>query len=331
MTGRPGEFELISRYFAPLATDPGSLSLTDDAATIPGWPGEDIVLTKDMLAADVHFFANDPAEAIAAKALRVNLSDLAAKGARARGYLLGLALAPDWDEAWLKAFTDGLASEQAAFRVALYGGDTIRTGDRLMISITAIGSAPSGAAVRRSGARPGDEIYVTGTIGDAALGLLLRLEPAFASRLGLSQTHRSHLLDRYLLPQPRVTLAGLLRDYANAAMDVSDGLLADLGHMCRASGCDAVLEVERTPLSEAARCVLQSAPDMLGKCLSGGDDYEILAAVSPGRSAAFLKAVSLLGVPVTRIGNMKEGVGQVWPQHGGEAFSCGQDVGFSHF
>lgn len=331
---RPGEFALISKYLAPLATDPGSLSLTDDAAVIPSWPDHDIVLTKDILAADVHFFADDPAAAIASKALRVNLSDLAAKGAEAKGYLLGLCLPADWNEAWLREFALGLQADQAAYNVALYGGDTIRSPGKLMVSITAVGIVPRGEAVRRNGARPGDRIFLTGTIGDAALGLKFRLDPELGARLGLSDSHRSHLENRYLLPKPRVKAAAAIRAHAHAAIDLSDGLVADLGHICETSGVDANVDVTKLPISSAVHAAIVKDAENLTTCMTGGDDYEILACVPPDRAPFYVAFLKKAGVSCTEIGEIVESrSGQTGVAHflsGGRELDFSAS-GFAHF
>ena len=201
MAERPGEFELIERYFRPLASDPGAFGLTDDVAVYAPPHGEDVVLKADMIAEGVHFFGNDPPGAIAAKALRVNLSDLASKGATPVGYLLSLALPGDWSEDWLRDFAAGLAADQATFGVSLFGGDTTRAAGGLTVSIAAFGRVPAGSVVRRSGAAPGDLVFVSGTIGNSALGLRIRLGTLDSMPAGKAA---DHLLDRYLYPQPRV-------------------------------------------------------------------------------------------------------------------------------
>ena len=331
---RPNEFALIKRYFAPLASDPGALGLTDDAATLTPSKGCELVLTKDLLAAGVHFFAHDPAAAIAAKALRVNLSDLAAKGARPRGYLLGLALPSDWTADWLEAFCAGLKSDQATYDVTLLGGDTIASGGALLISVTAIGEVPVGLAVRRNGARAGDLLYVTGTLGDAALGVRLRYETDLAGRLGLDAASTDYLLDRYLLPQPRSALAAAVLTHASAAMDISDGLTGDAGHMAAASGVDLQIDVDAVPLSPAARAVLARDPDYLATCLGGGDDYELLIAVPPEKAAAFEVAAGDAGVALARIGRADAARGEAGTLlylREGESFSLAGNGGFRHF
>jgi thiamine-monophosphate kinase len=302
---RPGEFELIERYFRPLAADPGAFSLADDAAVYRQRPGEDLVITTDMLAAGIHFFADDAPTSVARKALRVNLSDLAAKGATPFGYLLSLALPGDWTESWLAGFARGLKADQERYAVTLIGGDTIRAAGGLTVSVTAIGRIPKGRMVRRAGARPGDQVFVSGTIGDAALGLGLRL-----GRISAGEGRGAkHLIDRYLHPEPRTALAPVLRRHASSAMDVSDGLIADLAHICEVSGVGANVEAALVPLSGAARRLLARDPALIRTIVTGGDDYEILTTVSRSAAPGFIAAARDAGVQVTRIGEIVAGKG----------------------
>ncbi|WP_035829877.1 thiamine-phosphate kinase [Kaistia adipata] len=303
---RPGEFGMIARYLRPLADDPGAFGLTDDAASLSPEPGFDLVFTKDMVAAGVHFFAQDPPASIARKALRVNLSDLAAKGATPVGYLLGLALPADWTEDWMAEFSAGLAEDQKRYGIPLLGGDTVKSPDGLMLSVTAIGQVPSGTIVRRAGARAGDLIVVSGTIGDAALGLRLRLGTLAAEAAG---GEAEHLLDRYLHPRPRLGLAEAVRDFAHASLDISDGLVGDLGHVTRTSGVSAIVEAARLPLSSAARSVLETDPAALATVLTGGDDYEILVTLPPEALDGYEAAAREAGIPVTVIGRIVAGEG----------------------
>ncbi|WP_298958047.1 thiamine-phosphate kinase [uncultured Roseibium sp.] len=328
---RPGEFDLIREFFAPLAKDPGSLGLTDDAAVLTPRAGSDLVLTKDMLAADVHFFSEDPPEAIAAKALRVNLSDLAAKGAKPRGYLMGLALPSDWSPDWLERFCSGLADDQKAYDFKLLGGDTIRSSGGLLVSITALGEVPSGKAVRRTGARPGDLLFVTGTIGDAAAGLQVRLDPAFGQERVLSAADSQYLCDRYLLPRPRTALTPVLLEYANAAMDVSDGLIADCGHLGRASDVDIVLDLDKVPVSRAIERIKANSQDDFLRCVDGGDDYEILACVSEENAGQFSNQAAAANCPVTLIGRAGPGTGIVTVTKKGSPLHLDEPGGFRHF
>lgn len=301
---RPGEDDLIARYFRPLATTRGAANLEDDAATLAVPDGLELVVTKDMLAANIHFFAEDPWDAIARKALRVNLSDLAAKGATPDAYALGLGLPADWTEPNLAALARGLKEDQEAFGIDLLGGDTIKSPGGLVLSITAFGLAPRGRAVRRGGARVGDILFVSGTIGDSALGLRLRLDPALAGRLGLSVEERDHLLDRYLIPRPRVGLGSAVLASARAAMDVSDGLIGDLARLARAARLGAIIDATAVPLSPAAARAVAADPTLFETALTGGDDYEILASIPVARAEAYEAAAAEAGIAVTRIGRM---------------------------
>ena len=305
---RPSEDDIIARYFAPIA-GPAGLGLRDDAAVVAPPPGCDLVLTKDALVAGVHFFADDPPGAIAQKALRVNLSDLAAKGAEPLGFLLGLALPPDWTPDWLNAFMQGLGADAALYACPLIGGDTVATPGPLTLSLTALGAVPAGRMVRRQSARPGDHIYVSGTIGDAALGLRLRRgEPRDAAWIaGLAEDQRRHLAGRYLLPQPRLALRAALLGHASAAMDVSDGLIGDCAKLL-GGGVSGHIELAHVPLSPAARAAAALGPDLFETAITGGDDYEILCAVAPAEARAFAAAASAARVPVTCIGVVTEGV-----------------------
>jgi thiamine-monophosphate kinase len=304
-----GEERLIARHFGPLARHPGAFGLLDDAAAVEPPAGCDLVLTADGIVAGVHFFPGDPADTVARKALRVNLSDLAAKGAQPIGFLLTLALHERIAERWLAQFARALGEDAASYGCPLLGGDTVRTPGPLTISIAAFGAVPHGRMVRRSGAKPGDRLVVTGTIGDAALGLLLLRDPATGRRWRLDRCGQHHLANRYRLPQPRTGLAGAIAAHASAAIDVSDGLAGDLGKLCRASGVAAEVEVEQVALSDAARAALAADPALIEKILTGGDDYEVLAAVPPAGIGALRQAASALGVAVTEIGKVVAGEG----------------------
>ncbi len=302
-----GEDRLIARYFKPLAKHPGAFGLVDDAAAITPPRGCDIVLKTDGIIGGVHFFPDDPPDTVARKALRVNLSDLAAKGAKPAGFLLTLALPRNVGDDWLRRFARGLGADADRFGCPLFGGDTDRTPGPITISIAAFGIVPRGKMVRRTGARPGDRVLVTGTIGDAALGLLLRQDGKSAQRLGLSSREERHLARRYLVPEPRNAIAEVLRAHASAAMDVSDGLVGDLTKLCRASGVTAAIDATRVPLSPAARSALASEPALIEPILTGGDDYEVLATVPARKVAAFRKASAAAGVAVTEIGTIAAG------------------------
>jgi thiamine-monophosphate kinase len=297
-----GEDSLIARYFRPLATDPGAFGLGDDAAVLRAH-GDDIVVTTDAIVEGVHFFASDPPDTIARKALRVNLSDLAAKGAAPAGFVLTLAL-PSAEDAWLAPFAHGLGDDIGLFDCPLLGGDTVSTPGPRMISITAFGRIPVGKTVHRGGAKPGDRVMVTGTIGDAALGLAILKGGAVAAALANDAAAREMLVGRYRVPQPRNALATAVRDHAHAAMDVSDGLAGDIAKLCAASGVSAAIDVQSIPLSEAAAALVARGTVGIEALIAGGDDYEILCAIPEDRVEAFARAAGLVGVPIASIGTI---------------------------
>lgn len=331
---RASEDGLIARYFAPLA-GPGADGLRDDAATLTPTPGHDLVLTADAIVAGVHYFPDDPPASIARKALGVNLSDLAAKGAAPRGFLLTLALPDDWTEDWLSEFSAGLGEAAAAFGCPLLGGDTVRSGGEMLIGVSAFGEAPSGAMVRRTTARVGDRVCVTGTIGDAALGLLLRLEPDAPWAAALDAAMRDHLADRYLHPRPRLPLAAALRRHASAAMDVSDGLAGDLAKMLGADPHgemrSARIDAAVIPFSAAAARALAGEPGLIQPILTGGDDYEILCAVPPEALEALTAEAAACGLTLSAIGTVTSGDGPPVFEMGEGAARVFADGAFSHF
>jgi thiamine-monophosphate kinase len=323
------EDRLIARYFRPLAAHPGALGLGDDAAVLTPPPGCDLVLTTDGVIAGVHFFADDPPETIGRKALRMNLSDLAAKGAKPVGFLLSVALSRDADEAWLTAFAAGLGADANDYDCPLLGGDTDRTPGPTSVSISAFGVVPHGAMVLRSTAKLGDCIVVTGTIGDAALGLKLRRDAGLGERWLLSPAMQSHLLQRYLLPQPRNVVADAVLHAASAAMDISDGLAGDLAKLCRASSVAAEIDVARVPLSDAARAAVAADRSLIETVLTGGDDYEIMLTLAPEKLADLDAAAKAAGIRVTAIGKVQEGEGASVMREG-RVLSFAQ-ASYSHF
>jgi thiamine-monophosphate kinase len=325
-----GEDRLIARHFKPIARHPGALGLADDAALLTPPRGDVLVVTADAVVAGVHFFADDPPEAIARKALRVNLSDLAAKGASPAGFLLTLALPKACGNKWLMAFARGLGADARKYDCPLLGGDTVFTPGPVTISITAFGTLRKGAMVRRAGARAGDRVVVTGTIGDAALGLRLRNEPGAARRWKLDAAMQRHLLARYLVPEPRNALADALRRHASAAMDVSDGLAGDLGKLCRASGVAAIVGAARVPLSKAARAALAADAKTVTTILTGGDDFEVVATVPPRRMKSFVAAAARARVKMTEIGIVQAGSGVRFLQPDGRRLTF-RRASFSHF
>jgi thiamine-monophosphate kinase len=300
-----GEDALIARYFKPLATDPGAFNLGDDAAILKP-SAEDLVLKTDAVVEGVHFLADDPPETIARKALRRNLSDLAAKGAVPAGFLLTLALRSA-DDRWLAPFARGLGEDARQYGCPLMGGETVATGGPIMISIAAFGRVPPGKMVRRSGARPGDRIVVTGTIGDAALGLDILRGGAAGAALADDAIGKQMLVGRYRLPEPRNALAKAIRDHASAAMDVSDGLAGDLAKLCAASGASAVVDAKSIPLSPPAAKVLARGAVGIETLISAGDDYEVLCAIPQDGFDGFARAAADAGVSISSIGSVLSG------------------------
>jgi thiamine-monophosphate kinase len=300
-----GEDSLIAKYFRPLATDPGAFNLVDDAAVLKAL-GEDIVVSTDAIVEGVHFLPDDPPDTISRKALRVNLSDLAAKGATPAGFVLTLALRAA-DGAWLAPFARGLGEDALLFGCPLLGGDTVSTPGPLMISVTAFGRVAPGKMVHRSGAQPGDRIMVSGTIGDAALGLGILKGGAVAAAFADDASASAMLAGRYRVPQPRNALAAAIRDHAHAAMDVSDGLAGDLAKLCAASGVSAIIDAPSIPLSAAAATALARGTIDIETIVSGGDDYEILCAIPESSLEAFVQAAKSAGVPVSSIGTVLAG------------------------
>jgi len=317
---RLGEFELIARYFAPLARGfKGAGGLKSDNAFLAADARRDLVVKTDTIVAGVHFLADEKPEVVGAKALRVCLSDLAAGGASPYAYQLSLALPKGWRESWVAAFARGLAADQRTYGIVLCGGDTVVTPGPLTITITAFGRVPRGRGLERQGARAGDELWVTGTIGDAALGLL-----AARGRL------KSPALEkRYRLPLPRTALGPRLIGIASATADVSDGLLADAGHIAEASQLAVEIERERVPLSSAARRAVNTEPALWANVLGGGDDYELVIAVSSRRRTALRAAARAAGVLVTCIGAFKRGKGLRLTVSG--RISDARHTGYVHF
>lgn len=296
----PDELTIIDRFFRPLAGE-GAFALVDDAGQLSVPADVDVVVTTDMVANTVHFLPGDPPETVAQKALRVNISDLAAKGARPLAYVIGLGVSPDVTEGWLAEFARGLKADHERFGITLLGGDTIFVRDGPTISVTAHGAVPKGRMVRRSGGRAGDALFVSGEIGGSTAGLAL-LKGDAGPWDALPAAEKAALIARYRMPQPRAALSQALVDHASAAMDISDGLVGDCDKLAAASGCSATIDVDRVPLAVE---YADGDAETLRRLVTGGDDYEILAAISPDNEAAFEAAAQAADVPVSRIGTLK--------------------------
>lgn len=324
---RRGEFEVIAELFAPLSKgEPGAFALTDDAAALKPKPGHDIVLTTDAIVAGVHFLPGDPAATIAQKALRVNLSDLAAKGAKPRAYMLTAAFPDTVDDAWLTAFAEGLKRDQKTFGLTLIGGDTVVTPGPLLLNVVAIGEVAQSRMLRRARARAGDDVWATGTIGDAALGLRV----LGGDTLGLSDRHRASLVARYRVPEPRVTAGQGILSIAHACLDVSDGLIADCGHVAEASKVGIELRAADIPLSPAAQAAITNERANLADLLTAGDDYELAFTAAPADRARLAALAAKIKVRFTRIGKVTKGRGvRVYAQDG--ALLTFDRAGFTHF
>ncbi len=325
MNGGLGEFGRIARFFAPLA-GPGGLGLTDDAALIDCTPGYSLVVTVDALVEGVHYLPDDPPDLVAKKLLRVNLSDLAAKGAKPLHYVLATALPAAFGDDWVEAFARGLGEDQQLYGVQLLGGDSVATPGPAVLSLTAFGEVAAGAMIRRSGARPGDRIWVSGTIGDAHLGLNV-LRGGYPA---LGAADRASLVARFQLPEPRVSLGPRLAGIAQAMCDVSDGLLADLGHICDASQTGATVTLAALPLSAAARHAVAGEPDLPVRLATGGDDYELLFAAPAEAGAAIGRLAAELGLPITAIGGIENAAGVRLVDAGGNELPVA-DPGWRHF
>ncbi len=303
---RLGEFGRIQHFFRPLAAAlPGAFELTDDAAVLTVPQGQELIVTTDAIVEGVHFLPSDSPGDIARKALRVNLSDLAAKGARPLVYTLTLATGRTAPDSWIASFAAALGEDQVRYGITLAGGDSVSTEGPVWVSIGAFGLVPAGRMVRRRGARAGDGIFVTGTIGDAALGLRLIRGELSSDRAG-----RKLLERRYRLPEPRLGLASAIAEHAHAALDISDGLAADLGHICALSGLTGRVEVARVPLSEPTRTLVEAEPALWQAVLGGGDDYELLIAAPADAERALESAARAAGIPLTQIGQMVTGDGR---------------------
>lgn len=320
------EFERIDSYFKPLVGNvEGALQLSDDAGWIAPPSGHRVVVTTDAMVEGVHWLPGEDPARLGRKLLRVNLSDLAAMAADPVAYTLTTALPPGLGDAWLGHLAEGLAADQRQFGIGLLGGDSVSTAGPPVLSVTAIGFVPAGQELLRGGGRPGDRLFVTGTVGDGALGLVA----ARGELADIDPADSRALAARYHLPEPRVGLARRLRGLAHAAIDLSDGLPGDAGHLCRASGVAARIEAERLPLSPPAQRAIAARPDLLTVALAGGDDYELLFAAPPDTTGALNDIAGDLGVPITEIGELSEGSGVAIVDRGGAPVSG--LAGWQHF
>ncbi len=327
---RRGEFDLIAEVFAPLARSAAgdaanSLDLGDDAALVRPPPGTELVVSADAMVRGVHFdHTTDPGD-VGRKLLRVNLSDLAAKGAEPIAYLLTAGWPPGVDDAWINRFAAGLAEDQATYGLRLVGGDTVATPNDLVLSVTIFGHVPAGTMPRRAGARAGDDIYVSGTIGDARLGLMVA-----QGGLDVDAEDAAYLRGRLDRPTPRLKLGQALRGLAHATIDVSDGVLADLGHICEQSGVGAHLRLWDMPLSEAAQRALERVPAEHKGLISFGDDYEILFTASPGDSLRVEALSRSLKIELAPIGTVVQQPGVHVVDSAGNEIPYARK-GFQHF
>ncbi len=318
------EFGLIKKFFGPLAAGyPGSLNLSDDAAILDVPSGKELVVTKDAISEGVHFIGNEDASLIAKKLLRVNLSDLAAMGATPLCYFLAAMLPKDTEEHWVARFAHGISEDQQRYAMYLAGGDTISTQGKLSFSVTALGLVDAGKALRRSGAHVGDKIYVSGTIGDSALGLSLLNSPFTI------EESNDYLVQRYLLPEPHIALGYKLQGIASACMDVSDGLVQDLEHICVASHVGATIHRHLIPRSQAAQALLDKNEKIWDAITGGGDDYELLFTVSPGNEKRLAPLANELEIPLTCIGEIISGQGVSLLDENKKPLAHAK--GFSHF
>ncbi len=331
-----GEEAIIQQFLAPLAAGySGAFGLKDDCAAITPTPGHDLIVKTDPIAAGVHFFPDDAPEHIGWKALAVNVSDLAAKAAVPRAYLMALSfpVAPTRD--WMQRFARGLGEAQAAFGMHLIGGDTDRRPGPITVSITVFGEVPIGKMVRRGTARPGDQIYVSGALGSGAIGLAIRTdrELRLLDTWGIANDRSEpwiEALDAYMRPQPRLGLREALRAHATAAMDISDGLAKDLDRMSRASNCAAVVSLTKLPMLPVVRAAVAAEPERWSDVVAAGDDYEVLAAVAPRHARAFTDRAARDGVPVAHIGEFSTGSGVEILDAAGNAIQLGK-AGWDHF
>ncbi len=292
-----GEFDFIAQHFRPLAGR-GAMELRNDGATMALPAGEELVLSSDTMVEGLHFLPDDPADTVARKLLRCNLSDLAAMGARPRHYMLNVSVPAGrhYDENWFTKFASGLAADQKQYDISLLGGDTTGSPSPLMLNVTILGSVRQGEVLRRDGAQPGDGVWVTGSLGRAALGLQVRL--------GKLDGSEDSLVEAYRIPTPRVGLS--LYGIVSAAMDISDGLVQDCGHIAEESGVAITLFEEKLPFTSEVMAHMATHREMI---LLGGDDYELLMTCPPTQEDALQAHCRKHDVPLTKVGTVTEGQG----------------------
>lgn len=313
------EFDLIERYFAPLSMD----GLKDDGAVLSVPEGFELAVSSDVLNEGVHFPFGEAPHYIAHKALRVNLSDLASMGAKPLCYQLGLALSSVCDESWLAAFSKALSEDQALFDVKLLGGDTTSTKSGISISMTAMGLVPKGEAVKRGGAKEGDVLVLSGSVGNALIGLdILRDDVVSADE--------AYLLECYRKPTPRVALAETLRANVHAAADISDGLIADAGHIAKASGLACRIDLDAVKFSDAAQAQIDAGRYSALDLMAGGDDYELAMAIAPEKLDDFMSDAALHGIHPQVIGCFEKGSGITVVDGQGQAIAIDK-AGWQHF
>jgi thiamine-monophosphate kinase len=319
------EFALIAKYFRPLATSPGAFALEDDAAAITVPAGDELIITADAIIEGTHFLSQDPIASVAKKLLRVNLSDLAAKGARPLGYLLACLWRRGTAEAAIAEFARGLGEDQAHYGLALLGGDTTASDGPTAFSLTALGLAAKGEMIRRSGARPGDAVFLTGTLGDAGLGLRVLQGETIAG----DKMHHGFLTQRFRLPEPRLAFMLAAREHIHSAIDVSDGLMADAGHIAETSGARLVIEVQPLPVSAAAAAWLAAGGER-AVLATAGDDYEVCFTAPSTKAPALRAAADASHTRLTEVGHVEAGNGAVLVGEDGREIPLAR-AGYRHF
>jgi thiamine-monophosphate kinase len=319
------EFDRIDRFFRPLATHEAALGLRDDVALLSPKAGMQIILTTDAISQGIHFIGDEPPSEIARKLMRVNLSDIAAKGGVPIGYLLDIILPRDLTDEWFENFASGLARDQNEFGLSLLGGDTISTSGTPSFSMTMIGEVPNGKALLRGGAKVGDAIVVSGNLGEGAAGLLASRKKLSA----ISDIDAAYLISRYRLPQPRLAAGQAIQNIAHASMDISDGLMQDLGHMCKASGVGATVHLEAIPITASIRKLWLAGDMTTEDIVAGGDDYELLFAVPKDQFGVLADIARETKTPLTLIGEFTQNTNVELSRYGKQVVLS--KLGYSHF